>query len=255
MLIVAALLSVVMGVVLGALGGGGSVLTVPILVYALNQDPKVAIATSLLVVAITSTVSAVQHARAGNVRWRIGLIFGAVAMVGSYFGGLAAGFVSGTLLLILFATMMVATGAAMLRKRKAAAVETTPTKTDLPMFKVIAEGLAVGGFTGLVGAGGGFLVVPVLNLMGGLSMRSAIGTSLLVISMKSFAGFAGHIQHVSIDTTLAVVVTTAAIVGSFVGVGLTKRISPATLRRGFGFFVLAMAAFILYKEVGPALGL
>lgn len=253
MLIVAAVLSVIMGAVLGLLGGGGSILTVPILVYAIGQDPKVAIATSLLVVAITSSVGVAQHARANNVRWRVGLIFGVVAMVGSYLGGLGAQYVSGTFLLLLFAAMMIATGVMMLRRRTAKA-EATDAEHSLPLGKVIVEGLAVGAFTGLVGAGGGFLVVPVLNLLGGLSMPVAIGTSLLVIAMKSFAGFAGHMQHVTIDWTLATVVTGSAMVGTFFGVGLTRKIAPGILRRGFGAFVLLMAGFILYQEFGVLLG-
>ncbi|MFN3198774.1 MAG: sulfite exporter TauE/SafE family protein [Bradymonadia bacterium] len=254
MLIIAGLLSALMGTVLGLLGGGGSIMAVPILVYVVGVGPKEAIATSLLVVGATSLAAMAQHARAGNVRWRTGLIFGVVAMLGAYLGGLVAGYIPGAVLLLLFAALMVATGFAMLRKaRKKAsngAVEAEVEKEgELPVMKVALEGLVVGAVTGLVGAGGGFLVVPALVLLGGLPMKIAVGTSLLVISMKSFAGALGHLDHVTIDMTLTLVFTAAAVAGSFGGAALGRRLNAATLRTAFAWFVLLMAAFILYKEM------
>jgi uncharacterized membrane protein YfcA len=253
MLLTAILLSVVIGVTLGLLGGGGSILTVPILVYVLGVGTKEAIATSLLVVGVTSAVGALQHARAGNVRAKTGLVFGVVAMVGAYGGGFAAGYLSGTTLLLAFAALMVSTGVAMMRKSKKDS--SPPADADEPheerpfsLAKVIAQGLTVGAVTGLVGAGGGFLVVPALVLLGGLGMRAAIGTSLMVIALNSFAGLAGHLTHVSIDLKLAAIVTTAAALGSIGGVQLAKRIDAGKLRKGFAAFVLAMAAFVIYRE-------
>lgn len=256
-MILAAVLSVLIGVSLGLLGGGGSILTVPILVYALGVDPKTAIATSLLVVGTTSLVAAIQHARRGNVRYRTGLIFGVAGMVGAFGGGILAGFISGTVLLLLFAAIMVATAIAMLRGRRN--VEGHAPKGELPVGRIVIDGLVVGAVTGLVGAGGGFLVVPALALLGGLSMPVAIGTSLLVIALKSFAGFAGHVSHVQIDWALTGVVTGAAVAGSFAGARMVSLISPDKLRRGFAWFVLTMAAYILSNNLGDtvrgALGL
>jgi uncharacterized membrane protein YfcA len=246
MLWLALALSVLIGVSLGLLGGGGSILTVPILVYALEVPAKEAIATSLVVVGVTSLVSSGQHAMKGSVRWATAFQFGLASMVGAYAGGWGAQWFSGTVLLLLFAAMMVATSVAMLRPKKANG--DPPTKT-LPWWLAVIEGLAVGAATGLVGAGGGFLVVPALVLLGGLGMREAIGTSLVVIAMKSFAAYLGHASHVQIDWTLAGVVTVAAVVGSLAGGALAHRVPQGVLRRAFGIFVLAMAGFLLFKEI------
>ncbi|PQP53716.1 sulfite exporter TauE/SafE family protein, partial [Mycolicibacterium austroafricanum] len=152
------------------------ILTVPLLAYVAGMDAKAAIATSLLVVGVTSAIGAISHARAGRVQWRTGLIFGAAGMAGAYAGGLLARYIPGTILLIGFAVMMIATAIAMLRGRKT--LHTTETGHRLPVPKILAEGLIVGLVTGLVGAGGGFLVVPALALLGGLPMPIAVGTSL-----------------------------------------------------------------------------
>ncbi|MFI8092405.1 sulfite exporter TauE/SafE family protein [Streptomyces sp. NPDC086080] len=240
--------SVLIGVSLGILGGGGSILTVPILVYLAGMDSKEAIATSLFVVGVTSLVGLVPHARAGRVRWRTGLIFGAVSMVGAYGGGRLAEYVPGTVLLIAFALMMLATAAAMLRKsRKPKPVK--PAHTELPVKLVVAEGLVVGAVTGLVGSGGGFLVVPALALLGGLPMSVAVGTSLLVIAMKSFSGLAGHLAGVTIDWNLALMVTGAAVVGSLIGSRFAGRIPQDTLRKAFGWFVVVMGVFVLSQQL------
>lgn len=241
------LLSVLIGISLGLLGGGGSILTVPILNYVAGMNPKEAIAASLFVVGVTSAVSAVEHARKKRVRWRTGLIFGAAGMAGAFGGGLLGGHIPGTLLMIAFAFMMVATSLAMIRGRKHPA--SAPHEGDLPVGKVILEGLAVGLITGLVGAGGGFLVVPALALLGGLSMPVAVGTSLVVIAMKSFAGLGGYLTTVSLDWALIGGVTLAAVLGSFIGVRLSGRIPETALRKGFGFFVLAMGVFVFAQEI------
>ncbi|NML50810.1 sulfite exporter TauE/SafE family protein [Streptomyces sp. R302] len=244
--------SVLIGVSLGILGGGGSILTVPILVYLAGQDTKEAIATSLFVVGVTSLVGLVPHARAGRVRWRTGLIFGAVSMVGAYGGGRLAEYVPGTALLIAFALMMLATAFAMLRKsRKAKAAK--PAPTELPVKHVIVEGLVVGAVTGLVGSGGGFLVVPALALLGGLPMSVAVGTSLLVIAMKSFSGLAGHLDGVQIDWNLALLVTGAAVAGSLIGSRFAGRIPQDTLRKAFGWFVVVMGVFVLSRQLPTAI--
>lgn len=243
---VALVLSVLIGVALGLLGGGGSILTTPILIYAVGLDTKEAIATSLLVVGLTSLAALFQHARAGNVQWRTGLIFGGAGMVGAYGGGFLAGYIPSQILLVLFALMMVATAIAMFRGRKAPAAAGGGGQA---VWKIVLDGLVVGVVTGLVGAGGGFLVVPALSLLGGLPMPQAVGTSLLVIALKSFAGYAGHATHVSIDLKLALMVSGAAVVGSIGGGMLATRIPPDALRRGFAAFVLVMAGFVLYQQI------
>jgi uncharacterized membrane protein YfcA len=246
-------LALLVGVALGLLGGGGSILTVPLLAYVAGMDAKQAIATSLLVVGTTSAVASISHARAGRVQWRTGLIFGAAGMAGAYGGGLLARYIPGSVLLIGFAVMMIATALAMLRGRKEAGPADPHHRIPVP--KVVAEGLIVGLVTGLVGAGGGFLVVPALALLGGLPMPIAVGTSLVVIAMKSFAGFAGYLSSVSIDWWIAGMVTAAAVVGALVGARLTALVNPDSLRKAFGWFVLVMSSVILAEEVHPAVGI
>lgn len=249
----AVFLAVFVGIALGLLGGGGSILTVPLLAYVAGMEAKQAIATSLLVVGTTSAIAAISHARAGRVQWRTGLIFGVAGMAGAYAGGLFARFIPGTVLLIGFAIMMIATAVAMLRGRK----EVGPANPHhhIPIPKVVAEGVVVGLVTGLVGAGGGFLVVPALALLGGLPMPIAVGTSLVVIAMKSFAGFAGYLSSVTIDWKLAAMVTAAAVIGAVIGARLTSLVNPDSLRKAFGWFVLMMSSVILAQEVHPSVGI
>ncbi|MDH6194794.1 putative membrane protein YfcA [Mycobacterium frederiksbergense] len=251
MLALTVVLAVLVGVSLGLLGGGGSILTVPLLAYVAGMEPKQAIATSLLVVGITSATSVIAHARAGRVQWRTGLLFGAAGTAGAYGGGLLSHFVDGKVLLIAFTVMMVATALAMIRGRSAS----EPTAGRPPIVKSLAIGLAVGLVTGIVGAGGGFLVVPALVLLGGLPMSVAVGTSLLVITMNSLAGLAGHLSTAPIDWRVAGMVVGAAVLGSLIGTRLTSRIDPNMLRQGFGWFVLLMASVMLAQEIHPALGL
>jgi uncharacterized membrane protein YfcA len=244
-------LAVLVGVSLGLLGGGGSILTVPLLAYVAGLDTKEAIATSLLVVGVTSAVGAVSHTLAGRVRWRTGLMFGTAGMVGAYAGGLLAHYVPGTVLLIGFAVIMIATAVAMVRGRRDSE---TNSPVALPVPKIVVLGLTVGLVTGLVGAGGGFLVVPALALLGGLSMPVAVGTALVVIAMNSFAGLAGHLATAHVDWPLAAAVTAAALIGTLVGARVTACVNPAALRKAFGWFVLAMASVILGEEVHPVAG-
>lgn len=252
MIALTVVLAVFVGIALGLLGGGGSILTVPLLAYVAGMDAKQAIATSLLVVGVTSAVGAVSHARAGRVQWRTGLIFGGAGMAGAYLGGLLARFIPGTVLLIGFALMMIATAVAMLKGRKN--VVSTGPSHRLPVPKILAEGLVVGLVTGLVGAGGGFLVVPALALLGGLPMPIAVGTSLIVIAMKSFAGLGGYLSSVHIDWAVALAVTAAAVVGALIGARLTAKVEPEALRKAFGWFVLAMSSVILAQEIHLAVG-
>ncbi|NYT92567.1 sulfite exporter TauE/SafE family protein [Salinispora sp. H7-4] len=240
-------LAVLIGLSLGLLGGGGSILAVPLLVYVADLPAKEAIATSLLVVGVTSAVGVLPHARAGRIRWRTGLLFGAAGMAGAYVGGRLAAFVPAGVLLTGFGVMMLATATAMIRGRRGTNGSRMPR--ELPVRRVLLDGVVVGLVTGIVGAGGGFLVVPALALLGGLPMSVAAGTSLVVIAMKSFAGLAGFLSSVSIDWGLAAAVTTAAVAGSLAGARLAGRVPEVVLRRTFGGFVLVAGVFILVQQV------
>ena len=246
MLFLALVLSLLIGVSLGLLGGGGSILTLPILTYAAGMEPRQAVAASLFVVAVTSATGAIAHARAGRVEWRIGALFGLAGMAGAFAGGRAAILVPAPVLMVAFAVMMIGTSIAMLREHR---VPRAP-RPGMPVGRILLDGAAVGLVTGMVGAGGGFLVVPALVLLGGLPMDLAVGTSLIVIAMKSFAGLAGHLGHVELDWSTTIAVTAAAVVGSIAGGRLAGTIAPARLRRAFGLFVLVMAAIILADQLG-----
>ncbi len=165
-------------------------------------------------------------------------------MAGAYLGGRAAGWIPASILMGLFTALMVVTSIAMLRGRP----DVAPRAGEAAR-KIVVNGAAVGAVTGLVGAGGGFVVVPALVLLGGLPMQTAIGTSLLVIAMNTLAGFAGHFGHVRIDYGIAAMVSAAAVVGSLLGSRLGTHLRPDTLRRGFGVFVLLMASFVLYQQL------
>ncbi|MGC0144804.1 sulfite exporter TauE/SafE family protein [Pseudactinotalea sp. Z1732] len=248
-LIVVLILAVLVGVSLGLLGGGGSILTVPLLTYVAGMDPREAISASLFIVGVTSLVGMLSHARRGNVRWRTGLVFGGASMVGAFGAGLVGGYLPGTVLMIAFALMMLTSAAAMICRKGTA----RPRRTDMAAGRAVLDGFVVGAITGLVGAGGGFLVVPALVLLGGLAMPAAVGTSLLVITMKSFAGLGGYLTTVSLDWALVGAVTAAAVAGSFLGTALTGKVPEGLLRRLFGFFVLGMGVLVLALEL-PAPG-
>ena len=257
--VVAAVLAVFIGMAVGLLGGGGSILTTPLLIYVVGFDAKQAITASLFVVAITSIFGLISHARAGRVVWKTGLLFGVAGMVGAFIGGQIGARLPGVVLLIAFAIMMGVTAVAMIRGRQKVAGKSHGGR---PIVRILIDGLVVGLVTGLVGAGGGFLVVPALVLLGGLAMPNAVATSLLVVAMKSIAGFFGYAlafgdgsfiswnSEIQLDWPIILIVTAAAIVGALVGSRLVGRIHPDLLRKIFGWFVLVMAVFILVQEVG-----
>lgn len=244
----ALLLSGLMGVLLGMLGGGGSILTVPILLYVVGLATKQAIATSLLVVGVASVAAVISHARAGRVLWRTAGLFGAAGMVGAYAGGWLARFIPASVLLLGFAGMMLATAIAMLRSRGASEDSDAPPARRR-IVRILIDGLAVGLVTGLVGAGGGFLVVPALVLLGRLPFKTAVGTSLVVIAMKSFAGLAGYLGHVSIDWGLGASLAGVAAVGTLLGGLIMNRVPQRALRQVFAWFVIVMAAALLGRQL------
>jgi uncharacterized membrane protein YfcA len=240
----------VVGLTMGLLGGGGGVLTVPILTIVAGYEAKQAIATSLFVVGLAAVAGVVMHARAGRVRWRTGYLFGTAGMFGAFLGGNLARFVPGAALLAMFALLMGAGALVMLRPRRAAASPATPAR-DLPPLTTLLKGAAVGLLAAMVGAGGGFLIVPVL-VLGGLPMHAAVGTSLLVIAMQSAAGLASHLGHVSLDWPVATAMTAIAIAGLIAGALLSGRVPHDRLRRGFGWFLVVMAAFVLTRQLPVA---
>lgn len=257
MLFVAIALALLVGVSLGLLGGGGSILTLPILRYALGIEAHVAIAASLFIVGTTAIAAVVTHARAGRVEWATGAIFGGAGMLGAFLAGKVAPMIPAVVLLVAFALMMFATAWAMLRGRKVKAEPAMDAPKMSPFRRyalVLTEGLVVGIVTGLVGAGGGFLVVPALVLLGGLPMNVAIGTSLVVIAMKSMAGFAGFATEYAIPWDVVLPMSGAAVVGSVIGGRLIAKVHPDTLRRGFAWFVVAMGFLVMGMEIPKALG-
>lgn len=244
MQVVVFLLAVLIGISLGLLGGGGSILAVPILIYAAGMATKPAIAMSLLVVGATSLVGSLRHWKAGNLDLRTALVFGVVSMAGSYGGGRLAAQLADTVQLTLFAVVMLAASVSMFRP---ASPETEHrTRVRLPL--VIAAAAGAGLLTGVIGVGGGFLLVPALVLFGGLPMKQAVGTSLLVIAMNSASGFLAYAGVVRIDWGFALLFTGLSVAGVFAGTALARYVSAARLRLGFAVFLIVVAAIVLVQS-------
>lgn len=244
-MIAAFILAAFIGITLGMLGGGGSILTVPVLVYVLGFPAKPAVAMSLPIVGITSLVGAALHWRVGNVKVRAAVTFGLIAMVGAFAGAKLAVFVSGAAQLILLAVAMMAAAISMLRGgMKSQVASEAPPRTIL----LGAVALGVGVLTGLVGIGGGFLVVPSLVLLARVSMREAVGTSLLVIAMNAAAGFAGYLGTASFDWQFLAGFTAIAAAGALAGTAVAGRIRQAALKRAFAVLLLFISAFVLYNN-------
>lgn len=241
-------LSLAIGASLGLIGAGGSIVTVPVLIYVLGVDPHRAIAMSLAVVGATSLVGAVSHSRKGAVRGRAAALFAAPGIVAAWLGSRLTYLVPGEILLLLFAGLMLVVAVRMLRGGQDPAATPHPSS----VFGILAAGTAVGFLTGFLGVGGGFLIVPALVLTAGLTMREAIGTSLVVIAVNCAAGLAGHWRH-GFDLRLTLLVAALAAAGVLLGSVLSHRVSGPALRRAFAVSVLAVAVFLLVKNFG-ALG-
>lgn len=239
-------LSAAIGVSLGLMGGGGSIITVPVLVYVIGVDAREAVGMSLAVVGTTSLAGAVLHYRRGRVDLKRGVFFGLAGIFGAYFGSRLTYLISPSALLITFAGLMLLIAILMLTRKHASQDE--ERRLHASAWKAMMAGLVTGGLTGFLGVGGGFLIVPALLLFGGLAMKEAIGTSLLVISINCAAGLVGHLQHGGFDLRLTAIVTALAVAGSLAGTTLSHRTSPAALRRGFAFFVIAVALFLVSKN-------
>jgi uncharacterized membrane protein YfcA len=245
--LLAALGGLAIGLTLGLLGGGGSVLTVPLLL-ALGVAPKPAIALSVGVVATTATVAVASHARAGQVDWRAAVFLLPATALGGFAGGSAAGVFPDDALLFGFALLMVGAGLAMLRPRAV-----RPSAIERPGL-VAASGAVIGFATGLVGAGGGFLFVPALVLAAGLPMQRAVGTSLVAIAVNGAAALLGHLEHADLPLDLALWLTATAVAGALVGSRIGRRVPEHALRRAFGVLVLLVAAW-MFARAGLVAGL
>ena len=238
------------GVSLGLLGSGGSILTVPVLVYLIGQDEKLAIAGSLAIVGAIALAGSLPYLKKKQVDWRIVALFGIPGMAGTYMGAWFAIWVSGLVQLALFAVVMLLASWQML---KSVTLDDSPHEPR-EVWKIALDGLLVGVLTGLVGVGGGFLIVPALVLLGGLSMHRAVATSLVIIALKSFTGFWKYLdvldqQGLLLDWNVIAIVTALGVVGSFVGSRIAGHVDQHKLRKVFGLFLIVMGIYILLRTL------
>jgi len=243
------------GLVLGLLGSGGSILTVPVLVYLAHEPDKIAIAESLAIVGGIALIGAIPYARQRLVDWHSVLYFGVPGILGTYAGAGLSKWVPGAVQLALFAVVMLVAAVLMFRGRRAVERPDSEVIERQPLPVIAVEGLAVGILTGLVGVGGGFLIVPALVLLGGLSMRVAVGTSLLIVAAKSTAGFWKYTEVLAevgqqVDWNLIGLFMAIGVVGSLIGNSVGRRLPQAQLKRVFAVFLVIMGSFILVRE-GP----
>lgn len=252
------------GLILGLIGGGGSILTVPVLVYLFGLNPIVATAYSLFVVGVTSVIGAFQNLKKGMVDIKTAIVFSIPAFIAVYITRLylvpsipevvftidSLEVTNSIFIMVLFAIIMLIAGLSMIRNKTKLHLSNDDIQTLQYNFPLIAiEGILVGILTGIVGAGGGFLIIPALVLLVKLPMKKAVGTSLLIIAVKSLIGFLGDLNNITINWKFLLVFTTISIVGIILGVFLSKFISGKKLKKGFGYFTLIMAIYILYKEL------
>ncbi len=253
--------ALIIGIILGLVGGGGSILTVPIFVYVLGTNPIVATAYSLFVVGSVALVGAINNLRKGLVDVRTAIVFAIPAFIGVY---LTRAFLipaipdvlftvgdftlsKDTGIMIFFALIMLLASVSMIRSRREEKTINSDVSYNYPI--ILIEGLIVGVVTGIVGAGGGFLIIPALVLLAKLPMKKAVGTSLLIIAVKSLIGFIGDLQNIEIEWSFLLVFTSISIVGIFLGMYLSNFIEGKKLKKGFGWFVLLMGIYILGREL------
>lgn len=253
--------SLLIGISLGLIGGGGSILTVPVMVYLFGLQPLLATSYSLFIVGSTSMFGALNNLRKGMVNVKAALLFGASSIVTVF---LTRKFLvpaipkniftigdvvitEAMLTMVLFAVLMLVASISMIRNKKVA-TETEEHKESFNFAKLVIYGITIGLVTGLLGAGGGFLLIPALVLLLKLPMKKAIGTSLMIIALNSLIGFTGDIGHFDIDWFFLFKITLIAIAGIFIGGALSKKIPGEKLKKGFGWFVLVMGIYIIVKE-------
>lgn len=242
--------AVLVGLSLGLMGSGGSILTVPVLTYLVGQDEKVAIAGSLAIVGAIALVGSIPHVRRRNVDYRSVVFFGVPGMAGAWLGAWASQFVGGATQLVVFAVLMLVAGVFMLRPEPERRADAKPLRATT----IAIEGLVVGAITGFVGVGGGFLIVPALVLLGSLDMHRAVGTSLLVIALKSAVGFAKYVDvldDLGLELDWQILGTFAVVgsAGSLVGGALGSRLPQRVLRRGFAVFLFVVGVYIVVRSL------
>lgn len=254
--------ALVIGIVLGLVGGGGSILTVPVLVYILAIEPVLATAYSIFVVGTVSAFGAVRNMQKGLVDVRTAIIFAIPAFIAVYATrrfmipaipedlGTFIGFELSRdiAIMLFFAVIMLVAAISMIRSKPQVANQDAKVRYNFPM--IIVEGLVVGVVTGIVGAGGGFLIIPALVLLARLPMKKAVGTSLLIIAFKSLIGFLGDLHGQPIDWTFLLSFTAISVGGIFLGIRLSRSIKGSKLKKAFGYFVLVMGIYIIWKELG-----
>lgn len=256
--------SILMGLSLGMIGGGGSILTVPILVYLFGLKPTVATGYSLFIVGLTALIGSLSYIRKGDIDLRTGFVFAAPSFVGVFLArayvvpGLPQEiFSSGVfvlskdlLIMITFAILMVLASYSMIKKPSVKPKSRAELSPSARYAVIAAEGLIVGAITGFVGAGGGFLIIPALVILAGLNMKVAVGTSLMIIAIKSLFGFLGDLSsHSEIDWRLLFSIAGIAVIGILMGSALSRKVPDAKLKAAFGWFVLVMGSIILIEQV------
>lgn len=252
--------ALLIGIVLGLIGGGGSILTVPVLVYLLFVNPVTATAYSLFVVGVSALVGAISNIKKGLVDFKTAIVFSIPAFIAVYttrrylvpaipeslFTVNDFEVTKNIGIMVFFAIIMLAASISMIRNKKPEPDADTVVTYNYPL--ILVEGFVVGILTGLVGAGGGFLIIPALVLLAKLPMKKAVATSLLIIAIKSLIGFIGDIETLDIDWNFLLIFTGISVVGMFLGIWLNKFIDGKKLKNGFGWFVLIMGIYIIFKE-------
>ena len=252
--------ALLIGIVLGLIGGGGSILTVPILVYLLYINPITATAYSLFVVGTTALVGAIKNLKKGLIDIKTAIVFSIPAFIAVYLTrkylvpaipdtlfSLGDFIVTKNIaIMIFFALIMLIAAITMIRDKKKTTTKEEKIKFNYPL--ILIEGAVVGVLTGIVGAGGGFLIIPALVLFAKLPMKKAVATSLLIIAIKSLIGFIGDIQNLDIEWSFLILFSSLSVAGIFIGIWLNNFIDGKKLKKGFGWFVLVMGIYIILKE-------
>ncbi len=245
---IAYILAILVGFSLGLLGGGGSILTVPILVYALGMDPKLSIALSLAIVGITSTIGMIGHWRKKNLNFKVVLAFAPAAMLGSFLGAKSTVYLSSQFQMLLFAVVMLGASIKMIKSSSAKDTSEAEAELKINYFLLTVQALGVGLLSGVVGVGGGFLIVPALVLAARISIKQAIGTSLAIIALNSFSGFSGYINLIEIPWEFLLKFSAFSCAGVLAGTLLVPHVSANKLKKGFAYFLVIMGIFILAKN-------
>jgi uncharacterized membrane protein YfcA len=235
---------ILIGLLLGMVGGGGSILTVPILVYIIGLNPHDATSTSLVIVGLTALAGAIPHTRENRVQWRTAMIFGLAGIMGTFGGAWANRRVSGPMILLLFGVLMLIVAVRMVLSKKQMAKGVVEPK----LWAIPIAGLIVGLLTGFFGVGGGFVIVPALVLALGLPMRVAVGTSLVVIAINSASGAVAHWSDGGFNWSVALLFLIGGSVGSSLGGHAAGRVDEQKLTRGFAGFVVMVAVFLIVKN-------